>query len=783
MASRKPRPLVPYYFIINRGYISATQDIKNDIILADNYLYPALNIDSTGKGTCPPSLSPPSVADQSIDVVTITGYTTTYFWGIRTGDVPNYTVTRKIPDGIKCINKIRPIDKNGSLLMIDQTKLPADTPANIYKTIAEAAGKNPYTLFPLQQIGDTAPLRNTNISPDPRVATPDGGNNYNKSTYFIRYTTDPVNGGFYAFDPATLDQPKKLVSAKSDGMLSPDDFVALNADPYSWHLIQNTWNIKNRNHPDQCVIMDQINNIYIDRANLFMQVTVIFYAGYAAKVLPTVEPFKSLLDGIPIDTIQEKTNVFRKGLIGTDVTMPLIIGSANASSSGTLSPYNSLQSFPTTTFKGSVTNPLDPILAIFNIQATTTTPVTVTIKNAYTLEKAIYVPIFKVIKTLWDECAKFDTSTPPKPLYPVVDNAGVNCESLIPDFAYITSYNKIVYRCYFWALNANNKSITGQTATAAKTNFFTDLAASTGVKDFHETMLVDAAAYYKALYDNNYLLSNDQFAKPSNASRPTGKFCVRKSPNTSTSGFTTGGTSIDSTGYVFCELSQSASDVINLVRPPPPDPPSPPPPPIPPGVSPPPQISQLNDKQTFLCENRSIARLYQYKQATNSKIPFANAGVAISYTPSMTSLSLSDSNWVWTNSLDGINLKCSQIQNDTTVQPIYCPKGQTCAPPPSESGLIPGADMEGEGGGGGGGGGGDEEEPPPEEEEEPKPASGSNNTGLSISSSVLSSISCCMLIIGVIVFFFVMNNRGAKKNQISKLVKKVGGYFQYIIDE
>ena len=779
MSYRKPRPIVPYYFIINRGYISATQDFKNDIILVDNYLYPALNIDTTGKGTCPPSLSPPSVAEQSIDVATLTGFTKTYFWGIETGSVPNYLVTRKIPDGVKCINKIRPIDKNGTIFIIDQTKYPGNTPDNISKALIDAAGKNPYTQFGLKNINDPAPYRNTNISSDPQIAAPESAASYNKSTYFIRYTTNSVGGGFYTYDPANPDRPIRLIPADSSGLLSPDDFVKINADPFSWHLIRNTWNIRNRNHPDQCIIMDQINNIYIDRANLFMQVTVIFYAGYAAKILPTVEPFKSLLAGIPIDEIQKETNVFRKGLIGTDIVMPV----KPTTSTPSQSPYNSRQTFPATTFTGTITNALDPFLAIFGIQPTSS-PVTVTVKDQYTLERAIYVPIFQVIKTLWDECAKFDTSVPPKPLYPVVDNAGVNCESQIPDFAYITSYNQIVYRCYFWALNANNKSIIGQTATAANTNFIQNLKEpGTGVKDFHETMLVDAAAYYKALYDNNYLLSGDQFGKPNNASRPTGKFCVKKSPTTSNSGFMTGGSSIDQTGYVFCEISQSASDVISLVRPPPPDPPSPPPPPIPPGVSPPPQISQLSDKQTFLCENRSTTRLYQYKQPTNTKIPYANPGVAISYTPSMTNLSLSDSNWVWTNSLDGINLKCSQIQNDNGIPPIFCPKGQTCAPPPSESGAIPGADN-GDGGGGGGGGGeeGGEEEPPPEEPVPPS-ASGSNNTGLSIMCSVLSCICFCMAVSGVIVFFFVMNNKTARKSQISKLVKKVGGYFQYIIDD
>lgn len=773
------RPLVPYYFIINRGYISAIQDIKNDIVLASNYLYPALNLNNEGVGTCPPSLSPPSVADESTTIATQTGTTSTYFWGIKVRETPNYTYTRTIPNGIKCINKIKPLDKNGSLLIIDQTVAPADTPANISRTIAAAAGTNPYTLFPLKNINDPIPFRNRNISENPEIAAPRAGYTYNTSTYFIRYTTDPVDGGFYAYDSTKPDQPNKLVPAKN-GMIGPDDFVELNADPYSWHLIRNIWNIKSRDHPDQALIMDQINNIYIDRANLFMQVSVIFYAGYASKVLPTVEPFKSLLAGYPIDIIQEKTNVFRKGLIGTDI----VVNSTESKTSpnATKSPYESLPTFPDIKFKSSIFDTNNTWYKIFKIEAKPADLQEIIVKKAYTLEKAIYVPIFKVIKTLWDECSKFDTSTPPKPLYPVVDNTGTNCESLIPDFAFITSYNQIIYRCYFWALNANNKSINGETKTKAYTNFIANLSAiGTGVKDFHETMLVDAAAYYKALYDNNYLLSGDRFGKPDNPRNSSGDFCVNKSPNTNDNSFITGGLSIDPVGYVFCALQASASDNISLVSPPPPDPPPPPPPLITPSIPPPPRISTLNDKQTFLCENRNVSRIYKYNQSTNTKIPYASAGIAITYTPSMTSGSLSDSLWVWNNSLDGVNLKCSQISNDMTISSIYCPNGQNCAPPPSETDNIPGTNV----GGGDEGGEGDYEEGGEEaEDDQPKkaPASGPNNTALIISIVVVIFI-VLILFAAAAAFYFFIIRKNAIKTEVPKLVKKTGGYFQYIIDE
>jgi hypothetical protein len=386
--------------------------------------------------------------------------------------------------------------------------------------------------------------------------------------------------------------------------------------------------------------------------------------------------------------------------------------------------------------------------------------------NPTKLDKAVLcVPTYWIIRQLWDLCSGGDErGNSNYPLMGFVNGKLSITENTMPDFAnnLVTDYLKITYRCYFWALNFNNKSFDSYANNPANNSDTICLKMRTIIstlkvglvdyiidknvfdvylnRDVDYSYYVDAAAYYKALYDNNFKDKTDLFLKPnaimcepkcgtigtnkrSTPENPdvdigrryppcapgcgNGIFCVNKSPNTvARSFFYNGRDSVDPTGFVFCNISSgggsAGTDFINFVTlPPVPDPPPPPPPSV--SARPLPRLSsadqptgtnptvQIREGQTFLCEDRSLRNIYKYTLASingpnqpkvPAKIPYQSLGIASTYTDGM---DIASSTWVWQNSLDGIILKCKDLPVDSTKPSITCPKGQNCDPPPSRS--------------------------------------------------------------------------------------------------
>jgi disulfide bond formation protein DsbB len=528
-----------------------------------------------------------------------------------------------------------------------------------------------------------------------------------------------------------------------------------------------------------------------------MAVNVIFYCGYAAKWISTVEPFRSLLLGYPIDFIENQLNIFSQGIsdstidairiplkpsvqLATQSTIstpsatgvysaatqsvlqsdPVLVSIAQAEAAfPSRSPYS--RASPNITLKEESITAKDDKKVVTKIRVTNSAPGSYL--NANDLKRAVLcVPTYWIMRQLWDMCSQADDRG--NPTYPVIGfvNGKLDTiENIIPDFVnnLVTDYLKITYRCYFWALNFNNKSFDNYANNTANPNSnririilstlkvgLVDYAKDKNIFNVNEdkavdySYYVDAAAYYKALYDNNHNDKSDMFMKPNSvACEPKcgtigtnkvattqnpivdfgrryppcapgcgkGVFCLNKSPNTVSRSFLYNGRdSVDPTGYVFCSVGtgggSSGTDNIKFVIVPPiPEPPPPPPPSV--SARPLPRLStidqpngtnptvQIKENQTFLCEDRSLRNIYKYTLAAvngpnqpkvPSKLPYQSLGIAATYTEGM---DIASSTWVWQNSLDGIVLKCKDLPIDNTTPSITCPKGQNCAPPPAAS--------------------------------------------------------------------------------------------------
>ena len=628
--------------------------------------------------------------------------------------------------------------------------------------------------------------------------------------------------------------------------------------PPRWTMIKNEWNIQTRNHVDQILIMDSINNIYLSSQvfhnntwmlhNLKYGITPIYYCGYAAKIQPTMEPFKSLLAGIPIDVIQTQLNIFTTGINPAN-TNPVVTGS---SPNGTVSPYSQNISIPAVTMNSNTTkNPIPTNGVLCDPQAGCTlgylgtgvnvklgcvapscTPAplqytvdgsrltdnpdgssnqgsnNVVIVPAYNgkVPAMIQVPLYILIKTLWDACSPANTT------FVVVNNSEANIESSISDFTYITTNLKIIYRCYFWALNCSNKSIKGSNLQAsAYTAFVTTPFNALGISTSDLSYLVDVAAYYKAIYDNTYQSQSDysnMFSKPSYSSCQTGcskytdrsgticvpttsnittclpspactpmcnnNFCINPYPNYASSVLST--LNPVSPG-VFCASNSAASSTLmnytpsfypqTKALPTPPPPPGPVQPRL--GLNTPSIIIQ--DQETFLCEDRGLGNIYRYNKNSGSgptKTKYSNVQIAMTYTPSM---DVSNSSWVWSHSLDGTSLRCNQIPLDFSGS-ITCPAGKNCSPPSVAAPTVnsqPEEEEEEE----------EEQEEEAQEEEEPPPDNSANVTG----GLVLCGIFGCILFVliggGVAAYFYLKSKQiplSGKKNRKSS---KGGDYFYY----
>jgi len=102
---------------------------------------------------------------------------------------------------------------------------------------------------------------------------------------------------------------------------------------------------------------------------------------------------------------------------------------------------------------------------------------------------------------------------------------------------------------------------------------------------------------------------------------------------------------------------------------------------MPPSPEPIPRISStsLQDKQTFLCETLDTNKIYRYNLSNNTKTRYLSASIAKTYTPSM---DITNSIWIWKNSLDGTTAKCSKIPVEGEIS---CSYGQTCISPSTNS--------------------------------------------------------------------------------------------------
>jgi hypothetical protein len=873
MSCRNPDKFVPYWYIVNRGYISANQDVLNNVIIANNYLWPtpcdALALD---QDTVAPSSTP------------VTQQGTFYMWGF----IPiqfSYPSTslRKIDTGVKCIKSQTSRDFVETILVNDA----ANGLTNEQMAQNASSGKNPVANSALQSVkvspggcnpvcigavgllgalcgsqcaGDQSKyLRKVYISDDPKIASPDTDpdSSYISSTYYIKYNTDPVNGGVFVFDTCNPGAPFKPISTDSGGIIGPDTWLnqSTPSAPYSplpYHLIQNIYHIKTRHHFDQSLIMDPSNNIFLDHLNLEMGVTVIYYSGYAAKILPNVEPFKSLLKGYPIDFIQSQLNIFSLGL--SDQSLDATnVPAANLPAGGLAGPVSLAAALATTTTK----SPYDPsiITNIAPVQLASADNKLYTTKLGYSgpAKPIIHISIFSIIKVLWDNCVGDTTRFPVMGFDPnstATPAVLVNIEAYIPDFSKVTMYVRTVYRCYFWALNVNNqtlikasptfmaqvrtalvkdlidarlfdKNLPNGTLSASLTANIPNGTAGTAstvtpppitLENLDYSYYVDAAAYYKALYDNNYNSRLDQFQKPNvgvcrdncgtvgTSSRDLGVryppcqdgcgstvFCVNKSPNSTSNSFKFNGRNIDPTGYVFCAASGGKSNgttEIKIVTVPPV--PLPPPPPVfAPSVPPVPRltIATLRPNQTFLCESRSLQNVYKYT-AQGKKVAYTSLGIAQSYTPEM---DVTNSMWVWKNSLDGITTKCNQIETDFSVPSISCPNNMYCGPSPSSTNTSGPPPL----------GAGDQVGDNLNPEDGDNDEEGEGEEEVNDNSSVIASIMCSGIILfGIlmlcsvsVVIFIVMSKKQttvAKAAKVAKLVAKpvakVGGFLQYYYD-
>ena len=899
-------PILPHQFIVNRGYISASQNILTDIINVGNYI-----------GAFPTKPNLGCAPASSIDLTQ-----GTYQWGVAS-DNNKPVINYRKPIDKTCINlpKVTNGFNNSSILdytyfnlVLDQNNIP--TGSNIWeKNLSSINSGNIYakstTPF-INILKDGNPTRISYMNTKQSNAIPETIRNTSDGFYYITYNTEVP---FSVFNTDNHSTPTPLQSPVNN-KISPDQWDITNGNtngilnPPWWTIIKNEWNILTRNHVDQILIMDSVNNIYLNSiasitetsatiSNLIYGVTPIYYSAYAAKVLPTMEPFKSLLAGTPIDIIQANLNVFNMGIISSN-TNPVITRSSIAStpsassilSSGTISPYTQSISIPAVTIESNVTKNMIPkpgvvcdrdsgmnivtvqeCIPLLNemkpkvILVPSHTPIcstdcsgtvtcepskdcvnapmlyqcpsatagtdtanncntakqTITIVPAYNgiAPKKIFVPLYKLIKVLWEKCSGQN------PIFVVVDNNENNIESSIPDFAYLTDSLKTIYRCYFWALNCNNKSINGSRGLQANayTSFVTEPYTSLNLPTTSPDLsyLIDAGAYYKAIYDNCYQYTSewsDMFGKPSEKNCATGcgaytdrrtgaqctptqanyntcvaspackpmcnnNFCVNSYPNYTSGIYNT--LSKAASSYVFCGSNGNASSNLmtyptsfypQVQAPPPPPPVMPPSIPLPPrlGATTTATSIAIQDKQTFLCQDRGLGHIYRYNATNNTKTQYSSAGIAATYTPSM---DLSSSMWVWSNSLDGTSLKCNNIPSDLS-NTISCPSGQTCITPSSSISLgdLNTGYTEPE-----------NEEPRDEEPGDEEPAddnvvSEDLSEGITMLSIIIGIIGYIFFIIiaGLIIYFAYVNRKKIPKPKLpklSKVVKPNGGYFYY----
>ena len=725
-------------------------------------------------------------------------------WG---GNRLPLTIPRKINNGDLCINILGDNDYDNTYYTTIDTSAYDSNRNNLDWYVPSITNPtiNPYTQISLKlsanPLNSPSVQRNNLLNPDPTYISSTYTNHYPEGVFYIRYKTS--RGAFSQFNSSNFDSPTVKVSADSNKMIGPDLWWSILLPSPEWFMIQNEWGIKTKNNEDQILIMDFINNIYVDLLNLTQSSTVIYYAGYASKVLKTIEPFKSLLAGIPIDIIQQRINIFNVGL--SDSSLNASVSSSTQS--------NTLTYDQNTKTSGSGT------ISPYNIPISGSTP-----------PKYLCVPLFNVIRALWG-WSSYSTNM-------IVDNNGFAIEAKIPDFSFISDQNKIVYRCYWWALNIFNLSI----PTSIRNNFikfmtnipvptsgtYANPFKNTDGSTYDTTVFVDAAAYFKAIYDNCYLIPDNifMFGKPSNypcqncevhsttnypypGSNPNASyvcpvncngpfFCINSIPQPNSkilgviNSMNTSGGNI--AAYTFCKsASAGASSSISVVPAPLPPPPPPPPPVTPPGVSPPPRLGATNssttvaiaDKQTFLCQDRGVSNIYRYNKTENTKTKYATGIVAASYTPSM---DLTSSSWVWSNSLDGVSLTCGAITLDLSTT-ISCPKGEYCGPPPSSSNQPkPTPDDSDDSD--------DSDKSDGSDKLDDKPTPNSTTPAISsVGSCILMCL--CIVLIGVLIMTVMRKNRPIKKRHVKKLakiisatnpaivtsgIKKVGGYFKYLLD-
>jgi hypothetical protein len=502
--------ILPHEYIINRGYISATQNILTDIISIGNYIGPPITPSTTFNQGCAPNS-------------TINTNNGPYQWGTASANNTPITHYRNItPFG--CINNTKKnglhdssiLDYNYFNLVIDQSGNPQNS--NVWTNNLKSSG-NPYSnsstpFINIKQPGNN--IRTSYKNPAQSVAMPSSGNTLENSLFYITYNT---NTPFSLFDTSNPSTPIKIKEPNSTTkQISPDqwDYNNTGVHPPYWSMINNEWNIYSRNHVDQILIMDSINTIYLSSHvshngsrffnNFVYGITPIYYCAYAAKILPTVEPFKSLLAGKGIDEIQNMYNIFNIGIINPTIPLQPSSSSTTNFSSTTQSPYTKTLSKNSITLQtinnknpspingvacddvpngcqlGNTGTPQNPKIECVapsctaspmmwtntssfigmtmssNIdQGLSTTGIPVTIVPAYsgTVPKIIQVPLYTFIKLLWDMCSPTSTQ------YVIVDNIENNIENNIPDFSFITPKLQIIFRCYFWALNCINQSIRG----------------------------------------------------------------------------------------------------------------------------------------------------------------------------------------------------------------------------------------------------------------------------------------------------------------------------------
>lgn len=850
--------ILPHQYIVNRGYISATQNILTDIVSIGNYLGPF----------------PKNVVQSCAPSSTLKLDNGAFQWGTTSANNTPIQYYRPIPK-VKCVNNNSQdgfhnssiLDYTYFNLVVDQSGNPLNS--NVWTNNIIGSG-NAYSKSSTPFINilqDGNPTRISYINPAQAAAMPSTGDTPENSFFNITYNTKTPFSIFNSSNPSSHTVTMQPVNNK----ISIDQWDMTNGGvfPPRWSMIKNEWNIQSRNHVDQIVIMDSINNIYLSTQvffnnawmldNLKYGISPIYYSAYASKILPTMEPFKSLLAGIPIDIIQSKLNIFTQGI--TTIATTTVTGT---SSTGTVSPYSQNISIPAVTMTnflnknpipdngvvcdpgsgcklgivgtgvdmkaGCVAPSCTPSPMAYKVGGTSTTDPNkgatqqqVTIVPAYNgkAPSMIYVPLYTLIKLLWDSCSPNNTT------FVIVDNNENNIENTIPDFGHITPNLKIIYRCYFWALNCSNKSIKGSKnlQASAYSTFVTTPFATLGLTGTPDlSYLIDVGAYYKAIYDNTYQSESDysnMFSKPSYSKcergcsgytdSRTGDICIPTSSNNATckqsdactpmcnNNFclntypnytsTVLNTLIPLSSSIFCPANSNASSVLMNY------PQSfykqtkAPPPPMPPGVTPPPRFGTsgnsipIKDKETFLCEDRGLGNIYRYNaNGTNgpTKTKYSNAKIAASYTPGM---DITSATWVWSHSLDGTSLSCNKIPLDFSGS-ITCPSGQNCSAPTTTNQNIPDpqpkaveksqvqtkTQPEEE----------EEEEEQIEDESQTNNSSTSNQSSGLIISGIFIFICVLLLLSGVALFIYLQTqnmNTGKKHKKSSK--HSGGEYFYY----